>query len=224
MRRLDAPLPASPATPGPSKAVPDAAALFARLRPGLVACYEQGRKSTPSMLDGKVTLNASIDAAGRATCVIPSYATGLTQEVQDCMSARFAKESFDEGRGAPWSVAVPVVVRGGAVQLAELAAPPAGFESIETYRMPDAFDVLEGLVPDLEGCMQGVDRRLGLRSVLVGARVAADGRVQCALASTSTSLPPKVGECAAGVLRGARFSPPKGGPGLVMVPITLATR
>lgn len=204
------------------KPTPDAPALFARLSPALVACYEQGRKTTPTMLDGRLTLNASIDASGKATCVIPSDDTGLTQEVEDCMSSRFAKETF-ESAVAPWSAALPIVVRGGVVQLGDRPPAAIGIESIETYRMPDAFEVLESLVPELEACMNGLDASGGLRSVLVGARVGADGRTQCALASTSGSLPADVGDCAAGVLRGARFPPPKGGCGLVVVPITLAS-
>jgi hypothetical protein len=201
------------------KPPPDAAAIFARLKPGLVACYEQGKKATPTMLDGKLRLNASIDAAGKTTCVIPSHDTGLTHEVEDCMSARFAAETFDGG--APWSTSVPVVLRAGALSLDTRAPEAAGIESLETYRMPDAFEVLESLVPELEGCIRGVDRSSGLRSVLVGARVGADGRTQCALASTSGTLPPEVGDCSAGVLRAAKFPAPKGGSGLVLVPITL---
>lgn len=201
------------------KPPPDAATIFARLKPGLVACYEQGKKATPAMLDGRLTLNASIDAAGKTTCVIPSHDTGLTHEVEDCMSARFATETFDEG--TPWSASVPIVLRAGALALDTRPPEAAGIDSIETYRMPDAFEVLESLVPELEACIRGVDRSSGLRSVLVGARVGADGRTQCAVASTSGTLPQEVGDCSAGVLRAAKFPAPKGGAGLVLVPITL---
>lgn len=203
-------------------AVPSAAALFESLKPKLVACYEQGRSGTPTMLDGKLTLNASVDASGKPTCVIPSYATGLTHEVEDCMSARFLEGSF-AATGAPWSAALPVVVRQGMVKLDDAAPAATGFESIETYRMPDAFEVLESLVPALQGCMQEAEKSSRLRSVLVGARVGTDGRAQCALA-TSASLPPKVSECAAGVLRGAKFPAPKGGAGLVLVPISVGSK
>jgi hypothetical protein len=202
---------------------PDGAAIFATLRAKLSACYEQGKSATPTMLDGKLTLNASVAASGQPACVIPSNDTGLTQEVEDCMSARFLETRFSPTRAA-WSAAVPVAVRNGVVQLGEAAAAAAAsFASIETYRMPDAFDVLESLVPELQACMQGVERSARLRSVLVGARVGADGRTQCALA-TSESLPLAVGECTAGVLRGAKFPPPKGGAGLVLVPIAVGAR
>jgi hypothetical protein len=173
------------------------------------------------MLDGKLTLNASVDATGKATCVIPSYHTGLTQEVEDCMSARFASEQFDEAM--PWSTAVSVAVRAGAVTQGE-RPPDVGLDSIETFRMADAFEVLESLVPELEACMKSVGNGPGLRSVLVGARVGLDGRAECALATTSGTMPMKVGDCAAGVLRGAKYPPPKGGPGIVLVPISLARR
>lgn len=212
--------PAALPTPAPA---PDAAAVFAVVKPKLVACYEKGKRTTPAMLDGRLTLHASVDARGKPSCVIPSSDTGLTQEVEDCMSAQLLDTTFTSGQGAPWSAALPIQVRGGVVQLGEPAAGTTGFESIETYRMPDAFEVLESLVPELQACMRGIDRSARLRSVLVGARVATDGRTQCALAA-SESLPAQVGECAAGVLRGAKFPPPRGGPGLVLVPITLGSK
>jgi hypothetical protein len=165
------------------------------------------------MLDGKLTLNASIDAAGTPTCVIPSDHTGLTQELEDCMSARFAKEKLETG--APWSVSVPIVLRGGTLSLGQPKAGAIAIESVETVRMPDAFDVLEAIEPDLQACVRGS----ATRSLLVAARVGADGRPQCALATSRGALPAKVGECAANVLRGAKFPPPKRGSGLVLVPI-----
>jgi hypothetical protein len=55
--------------------------------------------------------------------------------------------------------------------------------------------------------------------MIVAARVGADGRPQCALAASAGALPPQVGDCAASVLRAAKFPPPKRGSGLVLVPI-----
>jgi hypothetical protein len=208
--------PAAPLTrPGP----PDAAALFALLQADLVTCYELGKQATPEMVNGKLTLNASIDASGTPLCVIPSDHTGLTQEVEDCMSARFAAHRLPAG--APWAASVPVLVRDGAVQLGERASDLAALDSVETFRMPDAFDTLESLEPALQACMRSLDRQSGVKAVLVGARVGVDGRPQCALATSRGALPPSVADCAAGVLRGAKFPPPKRGAGLVLVPIGL---
>jgi hypothetical protein len=211
----------SAAAPAPASRAkqPDAASLFMLLQGDLVTCYELGRQATPEMTDGKLTLNASIDAHGKATCVIPSDHTGLTQEVEDCMSARF--EAHKLPAGAPWSASIPIAVRRGAVQLGERASDAAMIESVETFRMPDAFDTLEALEPELQACMRGLDRQSGVKSMLVGARVGADGRAQCALATSSGPLPATVSECAAGVLRSAKFPPPKRGSGLVLVPIGL---
>lgn len=217
--------PGSPSTSpsaAPPNAPPDAAAIYARLEHDLALCYEQGRKSTPSMLDARLTLNASIDATGTPTCVIPSDHTGLTQDVEDCMSARFAKEKFDDG--SPWSASVPVVIRAGTLKLGERRSDAVVIASVETIRMPDAFEVVESLETDLQACLRGIEKGSGLKSMLVAARIGADGRAQCALASSPGVLPEGVGACAAGVLRSAKFPPPKRGSGLVLVPILVQTR
>lgn len=207
--------PAAPAGP------PSAATLFALLRAELATCYELGKKATPEMTDGKLTLNASIDASGKPLCVIPSDHTGLTQEVEDCMSARFAAQTIAHAPAVAWSASVPVAVRGGAVQLGERPPDSALLESVETFRMPDAFDVLESLEPELQACTRTLDRSSGVKGLLVGARVAADGKPQCVLATSRGALPATVAECAAGVLRAAKFPPPKRGAGLVLLPIGL---
>lgn len=184
-------------------------------------CYDVGKKATPEMLDGKLTLNASIDASGKTTCVIPSDHTGLTQDVEDCMSARFAAETFDAG--AAWSAVVPIVLRAGVLHRGESAGDAAVIESVETVRMPDAFDALEALEPALQACIRSADAGAsgGVHGLLVGARVSADGRPQCALATSSGPLPASVGECASAVLRNAKFPPPKRGSGIVLVPINV---
>jgi hypothetical protein len=171
------------------------------------------------MVDGRVTLNATVDASGKPSCAIASGATGLTQEVEDCMAARLGAEMFDEG--APWAAVVPVAVRKNAVQLGERTASQLLVENVETRNMPDAFEALEALVPDLQRCLSAVDRSTGVRNILVAARVGADGRPQCALANSFSALPPQVAECSAGVLRAAKFPPPKRGAGVVLVPINL---
>jgi hypothetical protein len=173
------------------------------------------------MLDGKLTLNASVDATGKPLCVIPTEDKGLTQEVEDCMSARLANERFDAG--APWAIAIPIAVRAGKVGLGSRETAALALESVETHRMADAFETLESLEPALQACVRELDRSSGVRSIVVGARVATDGRTQCALASGSpTAVPEKTADCAAGVLRQAKFPPPTGGPGLILVPIALA--
>lgn len=217
-----APAPAPGASGNASPAVrkpPDAAQIYARLEAGLVRCYELGKKATPEMTDGKLTLNASIDASGKTTCVIPSDHTGLTQDVEDCMSTRFAAEKFDEGTA--WSAMVPIVLRAGVLHRGENAPDTAVIDSVETVRMPDAFEALEALEPALQACIRSADRSGGLHGLLVGARVGADGRPQCALASSAGALPASVGECASAVLRAAKFPPPKRGSGIVLVPINV---
>lgn len=203
------------------KPLPDAAAIYTRLESGLVRCYEVGKKTTPEMIDGKLTLNASIDASGKTTCVIPSDHTGLTQDVEDCMSARFAAETFEPGPA--WSAVVPVVLRAGVLHRGESARDAAVIDSVETVRMPDAFDVLEALEPALQACIRSADAGASgaVHGLLVGARVGADGRPQCALASSTGPLPASVGECASAVLRAAKFPPPKRGSGIVLVPINV---
>lgn len=215
----------APASTPPRAPRPDTAAIYARIRADVTACYTQGTEAHPEMRDGRVTLNASFDAAGKTTCVIPSQDSGLTHEVESCMASAFAKQSFpasDDGRG--WNAAVPVVVRAGAVQLGEKVPDWSIGAGPETWHMPDAFEAVEALLPALESCLKGVERARGLRSVMVGARISADGRPECALASASAGIPPAVADCSAAVLRGAKFPPPKGGPGLVVVPLIISSK
>ncbi len=216
------PVPHAPTTPI-VHARPDEATIYGRLEKDLVACYEKGKKLVPTMLDGKLTMSATIDAAGRTTCVIPVDDKGLTQEVEDCMSARFAAERFGEGPAT--TVEVPVVVRGGKVSLGSQTRTEGGLDSVETHRMPDAFEEIETLLPELQTCTRRIDRNSAVRSLVVGARVGTDGRTSCALASGApTALPADVADCAADVFRRAKFPPPTGGPGLVLVPIRLQRR
>ena len=218
--RTSAEAASAPPAPAASLAPLDAAAIYAKLQPDLTACFVQGKKATPEMSDGKVTLHAAIDADGSAACVIPSDAEGLTQDVEDCMAARLAKERFAAAPAR--SIALPIAVHSSALAFGDPARDVARIDSIETTRMPDAFEMLESLVPELQGCLQGAESVAGLKSILVAARVGPDGRAQCALASSNGSLPQRIAECAAGVLRGARFPPPKRGSGIVVVPLVLA--
>ena len=198
---------------------PDAAAIYARIERDLRACYDVGRRTTTEMVDGRVTLVASVDASGTPSCVIPSDHQGLTQDVEDCMAARLTTERFDPGPA--WSASVPIVLRAGALKLGERKADAAVLESVETIRMPDAFDTLDTLEGPLQACLHGVARSGGPKSMVVAARVGADGRPSCALATSAGNLPAAAGECAASVLRGAKFPAPKRGSGLVIVPLLL---
>jgi hypothetical protein len=211
-----------PTTPTPTKTVmetPDA--VFERVKPELVKCYEEGKKAVPTMLEGKLTLNAAIDAGGKTTCVVPTDDTGLTQEVEDCMSSRLAAAKVGDGTAPVLSI--PIAVRGGVVRLGDRSTAPVGIESVETHRMPDAFEVIENLLPDLQTCVREQDgQSRGVTSVIVGARVGTDGRTQCAVATMSSeTISRKVSDCAAGAMRAAKFPPPKGGTGLVLVPLRL---
>lgn len=174
------------------------------------------------MLDGRLTLNASIDASGKAPCVIVTDAMGVTQEVQDCMAERFAAEHFD---GSAALASVRVALAAGKLALGTKAPEASGLQTVETFRMPDAFEVLDSLLPELEGCIRGVDRAGNVRSIVVGARVATSGTTQCALAMSSPEpLPPNAAQCAENVFRRATFPPPAKGPGLILVPMTLVRR
>jgi hypothetical protein len=198
--------------------------IYARVQADLVACYEQGKKSTPKMLSGRATLDVSVDSAGKPACVVVGDDTGLTQDVEDCMSARMSRETF-KSNGATWATELPILVKDGKVSLGPPATAAPALETVETHGLPDsAHDVVEALLPQLHECTKGGDGKAGLRVIHVGARVGKDGRVQCALASSAAPMPSKVRTCAASVLAGAKFPPPKGAVGLVSVPVKVLAR
>jgi hypothetical protein len=175
------------------------------------------------MLDGKMTVIATVDASGKTTCAMPIDEGGVTQGLEDCVSARFATMTFD--RGEPWTMAVPIALRSGKLGLGERVTQVTGIESVETHRMPDAFEELEVLTPKLEGCIHQLDAGSGVKAIVVGARVALDGRTQCAVASPrSGTLPSKISSCMTDVFSKAKFPPPKGGPGTIHVPMQLTER
>jgi hypothetical protein len=210
-----------------SRDAPDAETpeeIFSRLQSDLVACYERGKKAAPKMGSGKVTLNVAIGRDGNTTCVVPSDDTGLTQEVEDCMGERVARESF-KSNGGTWATEIPVIVKGGKLSLGPAVAAAPALETVETHGLPDsAHEVVEALLPELHGCTEGIDKSAGLRVVHVGARVGKDGRVECALASSASPLPAKVRECAAGAIAQARFPAPRSAVGLVSVPVKVLSR
>lgn len=165
--------------------------IYARVQADIVGCYEQGKKSTPKMLSGRATLDVSIDSSGKAACVVVSDDTGLTQEVEDCMSARMTREAF-KSNGSTWSTEIPVVVKDGKVSLGPQATgAPAPRPS----------------------------RRTASRTP----RTRSSRR--CSLSSTSARRAATASRtCAAGVLAGAKFPPPKGAVGLVSVPVKVLAR
>jgi hypothetical protein len=218
-----------PASPAPNDATAEAASapkahpapqdVFERLKPDFVTCYEQGKKAAPKMATGKVTMHAAVDVAGRTSCVVPSDDTGLTQEVEDCIGARLAKETYDTGLA--WSYEIPIVVKkDGALTLGDPAADDgASFENVETHGLSDATPVVKSLLPALDACMRGMPASAGLRLVYVGGRVGKDGKVECALATGAKDVPDAVRACAADVLMSAKFAAPKSGSGLVSIPV-----
>lgn len=198
--------------------------IYQRVYPDLVGCYEQGRKETPTMTSGRATLGVSVDPAGKPACVIVSEDTGLTQEVEDCMAARMAREIYAK-TGAAWTTEIAVVVKSARVTLGPPPTAAPAMDMVETQGLPEsAFEVVESLLPALRQCVNaGSDPKSGLHVMHVGARVAKDGRVECALASSHTPLPPKLRDCSASVLANAKFPPPraKSGVGLVSVPLQI---
>lgn len=214
---------AAPPTPEPESAQ----TIYQRVYPDLVGCYEQGRKTTPSMLSGRATLGVSIDTSGKASCVVVSDDTGLTQEVEDCMAARMTRETYAK-TSAAWTTEIPVVVKSARVTLGAPPTAAPALDMVETQGLPEsAFEVVEGLLPALKQCVNASsEAKSGIHVMHVGARVAKDGRVECALASSHTALPPKLRDCSAGVLANAKFPPPraKSGVGLVSVPLQIFSK
>lgn len=214
---MDAAAPPAPAAIG-------APEIFARAKNDLAACYEQGRTAVPTMTSGRVTFHAAIDAAGRTTCVVPSDDLGLTQDVEACMRERLDRETYPAS-GASWSTPIPIAVKDGALALGETRTTPSAIETIESHGLSEeVYDVVEKLLPDLYGCIQGLDKSSGLRVVYVGGRVGKGGQVECALASSASAVPADKRECLAGVLSRARFKPPKKGTGLLSVPLNVLSR
>ncbi len=192
--------------------------ILARVSSDFLACYQQGKKSTPTMADGKLTLLASVDGSGKTTCVVPTDDTGLTQEVEDCMSARLGRETFAPGRS--WSFELPVAVRSGAVSLGKETTGPV-IEEVSEHGVPDASKVVERLLPKLSECVQPVEKSSGLRVIHLGARVASDGRVSCTVATGAGTVPEEVRTCSKNTLEAARFGAPKSGAGLVAIPMKI---
>lgn len=208
-----------PAASAPAAPPPTPEAIFARLSSDFQQCYVAGKKATPTMGNGKITLHAAVDGQGVTRCVVPSEDTGLTQEVEDCMSDRLAKETY-AGTSA-FSVEVPLGVKGGKVGLRNDANDGPVLESVESHGLGDPHAIIDALVPKLKVCLGDLPASDTLRVLYVGGRVGKDGHVTCALATSATDelLPPKVGACVADVLDQAKFPPPKSGSGLVSIPL-----
>jgi len=204
-------------TSSPAPALTDEQ-ILARVRSDLLACYEQGKKSTPAMADGKLTLLASVDTSGKTTCVVPTDDIGLTQEVEDCMSSRLGRETFTPGTS--WSFELPIAVRAGAVTLGKEAAGPV-IEEVSEHGLPDAMKVVHGLLPKLSECVQPVEKSSGLRVIHIGARVGSDGRVSCTVATGAGAVPEEVRTCSRTALEATRFGAPKSGAGLVSIPVKI---
>ncbi|MBX3220743.1 MAG: hypothetical protein KF795_09505 [Labilithrix sp.] len=220
------PAPAASGTPADVPATPATPALtdeqiLERVRSDLAVCYEQGKKAAPKMANGKMTLLASVDATGKTTCVVPMDDTGLTREVEDCMSARLARESY--GPGASWTFELPIAVRGGVVALGK-ETTGAVIDEVDAQGLPDANKVVETVLPRLSECVQQMDKSSALRVIHVGARVGADGRVACALATGAGSIPEEVRSCSRAALETARFAAPKSGIGLVSIPVKILAK
>lgn len=215
-----APTGTQPATPAPVRTED----TFAKVRADLTACYEEGRKAVPTMTAGKVTFHVSVDPAGKTACVVPSDDTGLTQDVENCMLTRLDKETYAK-RDAPWSFALPILIKDGKLAPGEARATPPSIETIESHGLAeDVYEVVDGLLPDLYACLQGIPKSEELRLVYVGARVGAGGQVECALASAPTSIPNETRTCTAKVLGRAKFRAPKKGYGLVSLPLKVMSR
>jgi hypothetical protein len=176
------------------------------------------------MTAGRITFHSAIDASGKTTCVVPSDDMGLTQDVESCMRTRLDREAYPN-TAAPWSLALPIVVKDAKLSLGVERDTPGAIETVESQGLTEeVYDVVESLLPDLYGCMSGIPKSGALRVVYVGARVGAGGQVECALASGPSSIPVETRSCTAKVLSRAKFRPPKKGYGLVSVPLNVMSR
>lgn len=194
----------------------DDAQILERVKADFAECYARGKKTTPQMTNGKVTWLASVDASGKTSCVVPLDDTGLTQEVEDCMSARLERERF--APGAPWSFELPIVASDDGVRLGRETTGPV-IEDVSEHGLPDASEVISSLLLKLTDCVQPLDKSQDLRVIHVGARVGSDGTVACALATATYPVPDEVRACTSAVLQMARFKAPRSGVGLVSIPI-----
>jgi hypothetical protein len=192
------------------------AEILERVKSDFDECYARGKKKTPEMTSGKVTWLASVDVSGRTTCVVPLDDTGLTQDVEDCMSARLERERFTPG--APWSFELPIVASDGGVRLGRETTGPV-LEDLSVHGLSDASEVVTSLLPKLTECVQPLDKSQTLRVIHVGARVGSDGSVACALTTATSVVPDEVRACTSAVLERARFKAPRSGMGLVSIPI-----
>jgi hypothetical protein len=198
--------------------------VLTKLRPDLTSCYEEGKKAIPTMTSGRITFHVAVDPSGKTACVVPSDDTGLTQDVENCMRTRLDKESYAK-RDAPWSFALPLAVKDGKLGPGEARSTPPSIETIESHGLAeDVYDVVEGLLPELYKCMEGLPKSSDLRVVYVGGRVGSAGNVECALASGPSTIPAETRACAAKVLGRAKFRAPKKGYGLVSVPLNVISR
>lgn len=169
------------------------------------------------MTSGKITFHASVDASGVTRCVVPSDDTGLTQAVEDCMRERVAKERYAPTRDR-WTSTLPVLVSKGVLSAG--GAPPGTplIETIESQGLgEDVYDVIERLLPQLQSCVASARSSV----VYVGAEVAKNGKVTCALASAHDPLPDAMRACVESTLGRATFKPPKKGAGLLAVPLQI---
>ena len=201
-------------------AVPTAeATAFPKLQPDFVACYKRGRRAAPAMADGRVTLQASVDAQGKVSCAVPADARGLTGEVADCLAERLGREALPPGSGP--TLAMTVLFTGGEARLEKSAARRAVLDEVDTRGIDDAGDIIRGLVPDLASCVRQGGSTRGSAVLYVRGRVGRSGEVTCTVATSTQPLPDEVRACAADRLRHAKFAPPRTGKGVVSIPVTI---
>jgi hypothetical protein len=201
-------------------ALPTLDEIWARVRADVVACYATGRRAIPTMTDGRIAFNASIDAGGKTTCVVPSDDSGLTQDVEDCMRERLEREVYPASPSA-WSTRMPLAVKAGVVSLGSTVMQTS-IDTIESRGLSeDVYTVIDALVPDVKDCVRGSGKSVVRRVVVVGARVAKDGSVACSVASSASSISDDTRGCLATVFSHARFKAPKRGTGLLSLPIEI---
>ena len=81
------------------------------------------------------------------------------------------EDEYEQLKVMNGTVKVPVAVRDAVVGLGEVDDDRPHFDSVETTRLPDAFDAVEDLLPRFATCTAGAANR-GVSAVVAGARVA----------------------------------------------------
>jgi len=201
-----------------------AAPIVESMRKDAIACYTAGKKSNPTMGEGRVILNVAA-RDGHASCVIPSEGAGLSSEVEGCLASRLARETFPAGNDV--RMAIPLEVKEGDIELAkEQPRSSAGIESLETHGVDRAGIVVMKLMEQINECvLDGMAKKPDLTGFFyVHAKIDGRGNVACAVANRGNDIPDEIQKCAMETVSKWHFPRPKRGSGSVTIPIKIGKK